>query len=326
MFTSLYACLFGFMLDLVIGDPQWKLHPIRIIGKFIGVSEKFFRKRFPDSDQGKLIAGLCMTLTVAMMALLVPYLLLMLANQINPLVLFFLESIMCCFVFSTKALKTETMKIYKLLMSKKTEKSKEELSMIVGRDTKDLSEEGIIKATVETIAENTTDGVIAPMIFILIGGAPFAYFYKAVNTMDSMVGYKNDNYMFFGRYAAKLDDTLNYFPARFTANIMIFISCLLKSFDGENAKTIYKRDKLKHASPNAGHTEAVCAGALRIQLAGDASYFGVKIKKEFIGDPLEKIIPDHIVMANKLLYATAGMSIVVLSLLKFSFIYMLYMS
>jgi adenosylcobinamide-phosphate synthase len=283
----------------------------------ISITDKVFRKVFPQTDRGKFIAGLSMTIVVSIVAFFVPYLLLVSANIIDPLVAFILESILCFFAFSTKSLKVETMKIYKLLSSGEVEKSKEALSMIVGRDTENLSEEGIIKAAVETISENTTDGVIAPMLFMIIGGAPFAYFYKAVNTMDSMVGYKNDKYLFFGRYAAKLDDTLNYIPARIAANIMIFAAYIMRKFDGKNARRIYIRDRFKHASPNSGHTEAVCAGALRIQLAGDAYYFGVKHKKEYIGDTLEKVIPDKILMANKLLYATAGVSLLLFSILKF---------
>lgn len=317
MLISLYACLLGFILDLFIGDPHWRFHPIRLIGNMISLSEKIFRKIFPETDRGELFAGICMAIFVGMVALLVPYLLLMSAYMIHPLAVFFLESILCFFAFSTKSLKVETMKIYKLLSLGEVEKSRKALSMIVGRDTENLKEEGIIKAAVETIAENTTDGVIAPMLFMIIGGAPFAYFYKAVNTMDSMVGYKNDKYLFFGRFAAKLDDKLNFIPARIAANIMIFASYILKKFDGNNAKRIYLRDRFKHASPNSAHTEAVCAGALRIQLAGDAYYFGVKHKKEYIGDALEKIMPDNILMANKLLYATAAVSLLLFSILKF---------
>lgn len=321
MLASLYACLLGFLLDLIIGDPAWKLHPIRLIGKFIEINEKLYRKIFPDTDRGKLIAGFFMTITVATVSLLVPFFLLILVYQIDPLLAFFLESFLFCFALSTKSLKDESMKIFKLLSSKDIEKSRKALSMIVGRDTQKLSQEGIIKATVETVAENTTDGVIAPMIFMLIGGAPLAYFYKSVNTMDSMVGYKNEKYMFFGRYAAKLDDGLNYFPARIASLIMIVVSYILRRFDGKNAHMIYKRDRMKHASPNSGHTEAVCAGALRIQLAGDATYLGVKHKKETIGDPIDRIEPNHIILANKLLYATAAMALVILSFVKFLIIY-----
>ena len=323
MLISLYACLLGFMLDLLIGDPTWEYHPIRLIGKLIEKFESLFRTIFPKTDRGKFLAGFCMTISVATIAMLVPYFLLLIINEISPLFALFFESIMLSFAFSIKSLKTETVKIYKLLTEQKIEESKKALSMIVGRDTENLDKEGIIKATVETISENTTDGVIAPLLFAIIGGAPFAYFYKAVNTMDSMVGYKNEKYMYFGKYSAKLDDVLNYFPARIAANIMVFVSLLLKNFDYKNAKKIYQRDKQKHASPNSGHTEAACAGALRIQLAGDAYYFGTKQKKEYIGDSLEDINPENIVMANKLLYMTAVISLLLFSSIKFLLLYLL---
>jgi adenosylcobinamide-phosphate synthase len=317
MSTSLYACLLGFTLDLLIGDPQWKLHPIRLIGKLIEKMEALFRKIFPETDNGKLAAGLMMTIVVASVAFFIPYLLLFGIYSIQPIAAFILESLLCCFALSTKSLKAETIKIYKILLTGDMVKSREALSMIVGRDTKKLTQEGVVKATVETIAENTTDGVIAPLFFMMIGGAPFAYFYKAVNTMDSMVGYKNDKYLFFGRYAAKLDDTLNYLPARIAACIMILATYLIKKFDGKNAKKIYKRDRLKHSSPNSAHTEAVCAGALNIQLGGDADYFGVRVKKPTIGDAIDSITPEHILLANQLMYATAGLCLIIFSGLKF---------
>lgn len=323
MILSLYACLLGFMLDLLIGDPKWKIHPIRLIGKFIEINEKIYRKIFPDTNRGKLIAGFFMTITVATISLLVPFFLLVLANQIDSLLALFLESILFCFAISTKSLKDEAIKIYKLLSLNELDNSRKALSMIVGRDTENLSKEGVVKATIETVAENTTDGVIAPLLFMIIGGAPIAYFYKAVNTMDSMVGYKNEKYLYFGRYAAKLDDSLNYFPARIAARLMIAVSFIFKKFDGKNAQFIYKRDKMKHASPNSAHTEAVCAGALRIQLAGDATYAGVKYKKETIGNPIDRITPEHINLANKLMFATAGMALILFGIVKFLIIYYL---
>jgi len=314
---SLYACLLGFILDLFIGDPQWRFHPIRLIGNLIMLAEKTFKRIFAKTDRGELFAGLCMTIFVGLSAFLVPFFLIKFAYMIHPFVAFCLETILCFFALSTKCLKVETMKIHKLLTLGEIEKSKNALSMIVGRDTKNLTEEGIIKAAVETVAENTTDGVIAPMLFMIIGGAPFAYFYKAVNTMDSMVGYKNEKYLYFGRCSAKLDDVLNYIPARIAANVMIFSSHILKKFDGKNARRIYLRDRFKHSSPNSAHTEAACAGALRIQLAGDAYYFGVKKKKDYIGDALMEITPDKILMANKLLYTTAVLSLILFSVGKF---------
>ncbi len=322
MLTALYACLLGFTLDLIFGDPHWRFHPIRLIGNLIAITEKILRKVFPKTNKGEMYAGLCLTIVVGTVALVVPLLLLKFVNMMHPLAAFILESILCFFALSTKSLKVETMKIFKLLSLGEVEKSKRALSMIVGRDTENLTEEGIVKGAVETVAENTTDGVIAPLFFMIIGGAPLAYFYKAVNTMDSMVGYKNEKYLFLGRCAAKLDDILNFIPARIAANVMVFASYILRNFDGKNARRIYLRDRFKHASPNSAHTEAVCAGALRIQLAGDAFYFGVKHKKEYIGDALEGITPHNILMANKLLYATAVLSLLLFSIMKLIIIFL----
>lgn len=315
--SSLYACLLGFMMDLVFGDPNWKIHPIRLIGHLISASEKFFRKIFPKNDKGEAIAGFCMALFVALTCLIIPYVLIYFVRSYSAIGAFFLESVLCFFALSTKSLKKESVKIYKLIKDKNIDQARQALSMIVGRDTENLNQKEIIKATVETVAENTTDGVVAPLLFMLIGGAPFAYFYKAVNTMDSMIGYKNEKYLHFGKFAAKLDDQLNYIPAKLGSWVMIFSAMLLRKFDGGNAKKIYLRDRFKHASPNSAHAEAAFAGALRIQLAGDAYYFGEKHKKEYIGDSLEKIVPDKILAANQLLYATAGFTLIGFAALKF---------
>lgn len=210
------------------------------------------------------------------------------------------------------------MKVYNALKNDGLEAARKAVSMIVGRDTQCLGVEGVTKAAVETVAENTSDGSIAPMLFLAIGGPVLGFFYKAVNTMDSMVGYKNDRYMDFGRAAAKLDDVLNYIPARLSARLMIF-SCLFlgKEYSYKEAKRIYLRDRYNHASPNSAHTESVCAGALGLELAGDASYFGKIVKKKTIGDKHRAIEAEDIKRANRLLYATAVscelMSVVILT-------------
>ena len=184
------------------------------------------------------------------------------------------------------------------------------VSMIVGRDTENLTAEGVTKAAVETVAENTSDGVTAPLLFLLIGGAPLGFLYKAVNTMDSMLGYKNEKYLYFGRIPAKMDDVFNYIPARLTAWFMV-VAAFLTGMDGENAWKIYLRDKRKHASPNSAQSEAVCAGALDVQLAGDAVYFGKVYKKDYIGDAIRKIEPEDILRAGKLMYMTTILMMVV---------------
>ena len=222
---------------------------------------------------------------------------------------------MCYQLFAVRSLKDESMKVYKELAKQDLEASRKAVSMIVGRDTENLTIEGVTKATVETIAENTSDGTLAPMFYMFIGGPVLGWFYKAVNTMDSMVGYKNEKYLNFGRYAAKFDDVMNFIPARLCGWLMILASMFLK-MDWKNAKKIFVRDRFNHASPNSAQTEAVMAGALRIQLAGDAWYFGKRYEKPIIGDALRPVEIEDIPRANRLLYATAIVSLIIFSVIR----------
>ena len=223
---------------------------------------------------------------------------------------------MCWQLLATKSLKTESMKVYKRLRKHDLPGSRKAVSMIVGRDTNVLDEAGVTKAAVETVAENTSDGVIAPMFYMAIGGAFLGWMYKSINTMDSMVAYKNDRYRYFGRIPAYLDDVANYIPARLAGLLMIVASFLIH-LDGAHAWQIFQRDRYNHASPNSAQTEAVMAGALDVQLAGDAWYFGELHKKKTIGDDIRPIEPKDIVRANKLLYATAGISMAIFALVKY---------
>lgn len=232
--------------------------------------------------------------------------LLLLAYGLHPYLGIATEAVMTYQALAVKCLKTESMKVYQALKDGSLKQARRAVSMIVGRDTECLDEEGVAKAAIETVAENTSDGVIAPMLCLAVGGPALGFFYKAVNTMDSMVGYKNEEYLYFGRAAAKLDDAMNFIPSRISACLMAFSSCLLgQSFSGKGAWAIYQRDRRNHASPNSAQTEAVCAGALGIQLAGDASYFGKTVKKPYIGDALRGVEYEDIKRANRLLYATA---------------------
>ena len=310
MKISLFALGIGFVLDLIIGDPQWAWHPIRMIGAWISICEKGIRKMVPDTEKGLLAGGVLLVILVTGVSTALPIFLLWGAQMISPWLRLVLESILCYLLLATKSLKTESVKVYKELVKPDLKGARYAVSMIVGRDTEGLNEEGVAKAAVETVAENTSDGIIAPMLFMAIGGAAGGFFYKSVNTMDSMVGYKNDRYLYFGRFAAKLDDVLNYIPARLSAWLMIAASALIR-LDAKNAKKIYLRDRYNHASPNSAHTEAVMAGALRVQLAGDAWYFGKLHKKKYIGDPHRAVTPEDIKTANRLLYATAVLSIVI---------------
>lgn len=314
---SIYACIIGFILDLIVGDPHWIYHPIRLIGKLINNTEKLIRRCFPKTKTGERIGGIVLAIIVMVISTGIPLGILIISYKANAYLGLIVESIFCYQLLATKSLKVESMKVYRALKEMNVEKARYAVSMIVGRDTKNLDSVGITKAAVETVAENTSDGSIAPLIAIIIGGAPLGFLYKSINTMDSMIGYKNDKYINIGRFAAKLDDVVNFIPARFSAYMMI-LSAYMLGLDGRNAYRIYKRDRYKHASPNSAHTESVCAGALRVRLAGDAYYFGKLHKKEYIGDALREIEIEDIKRANRLLYMCAFLSFVLLIGIKIS--------
>ena len=308
---SIYACIIGFILDMIFGDPHWLYHPIRLIGKLITNTEKLVRSCFPKTKSGGRMGGIVLAIIVMAVSTGIPLMILVICYKIHVYLGVAIESIFCYQLLATKSLKVESMKVYKALKDGDLEKARYAVSMIVGRDTKSLNAVGITKAAVETVAENTSDGSIAPLIGIIIGGAPLGFLYKSINTMDSMIGYKNDKYINLGRFAAKLDDIVNYIPARLSAYMMI-LSAYILGMDGKNAYRIYKRDRYKHASPNSAHTESVCAGALGIRLAGDAYYFGKLHKKEYIGDAIREIEVEDIKRANRLLYMCAFLSLVLL--------------
>lgn len=318
---GIYACIIGFVIDLIVGDPHWLYHPVRLIGKLISNTEKLVRRCFPKTKVGERIAGIVLAIVVMVISTGVPLGILVICYKTNTYLGIAIESIFCYQLLATKSLKVESMKVYRAIKDKDMEKARYAVSMIVGRDTKSLDAVGITKATVETIAENTSDGSIAPLIAIIIGGAPLGFLYKSINTMDSMIGYKNDKYINLGRFVAKLDDVVNYMPARFSAFMMI-LSAYMLGMDGKNAYRIYKRDRYKHASPNSAHTESVCAGALRVRLAGDAYYFGKLHKKEYIGDALREIETEDIKRANRLLYMCAILSFAILIGIKIGVVYL----
>ena len=302
----LCVCLIGMILDWIFGDPVWLYHPVRIIGKWISFLEKILRKFAGDQEGNEkklLIAGGILWTLVILASAAVPMGILYLAEKFSPCAAFVLECFWCYQLLAARSLGKESKKVYKKLIQDDLSGARLAVSMIVGRDTENLTVEGVTKAAVETVAENTNDGVIAPLIYMLIGGPILGFVYKAVNTMDSMLGYKNEKYLYFGRVAAKMDDVAGFIPARISALLMILASCLL-GMDGKNALWIWKRDRRKHASPNAAQTEAVCAGALQVQLAGDAWYFGKKHEKDTIGDPIREIEPRDILRSEKLMIGT----------------------
>lgn len=296
----------GFVLDLIFGDPVWLYHPVRMIGHLISGVEKIIRSLFPSGKTGERIGGGLLVVIVVAVSMAVPGGILYLAYHISFYLGLAVESFMCYQILATKSLKVESDRVYQEIQTGDIARARKAVSMIVGRDTQNLTIEGVTKAAVETVAENTSDGVIAPLFYMVIGGALLGFAYKAVNTMDSMVGYKNDRYLYFGRTAAKLDDIVNYIPARISALLMV-VSCFLcgKEFDGKRAWYIFKRDRYRHASPNSAQTEAVCAGALGIRLAGNASYFGKIVEKPYIGDAERAVETEDIKRTNRLLYATA---------------------
>lgn len=298
------AALVGFILDLLFGDPVWLYHPVRMMGNLISVSERGLRRLLPKGCRGERIGGIILVFLLLFAGGMVPYTVLRLFSLISPYLKFVAECFFCYQIMATKALKVESMKVYHELKRHDIESARYAVSMIVGRDTDQLTEEGITKATVETIAENASDGVIAPLFYMMIGGPVAGFLYKAVNTMDSMVGYKNDNYRCFGTAAAVLDDIVNFIPARI-GGILMAVSTIFCGLDLKQAFIIFFRDRKNHASPNSAQTEAAMAGALGIRLAGDAVYFGKIYKKPFIGDAHRPVEVEDIRRANLLLYMTA---------------------
>ena len=309
----------GFLLDLAIGDPRWLYHPVRLIGKLIDRLETHIRKVFPKTPGGELAGGIFLVIGVVLVTVGVTAGILHMAYGLHAAAGFALESFMCYQMLAVRSLKDESMLVYDALTSGKESSladGRDAVSRIVGRDTQNLDETGVTKAAVETVAENFGDGVFAPMFYMALGGPVCMYLYKAINTMDSMLGYKNERFLYFGRAAAKLDDVVNFIPARM-AGILLVISAWIGPFDGKNAGRIFARDRRKHASPNSAHTEAAAAGALDIQLAGDAYYFGKLYEKPSIGDPLQEVVPDDIRRMNRLMYGAAFLSVAVLSAISF---------
>lgn len=297
------AVFLAFILDAIFGDPYKLPHPVRFIGNLIHFLEKILRKVF-SGKSGEIFGGAILMLLTVSISFIMPFAILYLLRSVNAYAAFALEVFWCYQIFAAKSLKKESMRVYNCIKENDLKSSRKYLSWIVGRDTENLDFRQITKAVVETVAENTSDGVIAPMIFMIIGGAPLGFLYKAVNTLDSMVGYKNEKYINFGKVSALTDDVFNFFPARITG-ILFAVSSFFLGFDGKNAFKIFKRDRFNHASPNSAQCESACAGALNIQLAGDAYYFGELYKKKTIGDDIRPIEADDIKKSIRLMYGAS---------------------
>lgn len=297
-----YGAILSFLLDLLLGDPMWMPHPVVLMGKCITRLEKRLRRTLPDTEQGLLWGGRIMAFCLPVGTLLVSGGAIWLLGKIHPVLSFLLGVFWGWQALAMRDLKKESKNVYRKLTEDTLENARLAVSRIVGRDTQSLSVEGVTKAAVETVAENFSDGVVAPMLYLLVGGAPLALCYKAVNTMDSMVGYKNERYLNFGRAAAKLDDVANYLPSRIAALLWVAAAALTGN-DARSAWRIWRRDRRNHASPNSAQTESACAGALNVQLAGPAYYFGEYYPKPTIGDAVRPIEPEDIRRADRMMYA-----------------------
>ena len=342
----LIAFLIGFFMDQVIGDPAGMPHPIRAIGSLIlflegklmgdasgGAKTEPAEESEDLADGGKTVLseeavhkqqfkkGILLCVAVLMCTAAVTAVIVLAAYRLHPFFGVAVEAVLTCYILAVKSLQTESMKVYDALKEGDVEKARAAVSMIVGRDTERLDEQGIIRAAVETVAENASDGAIAPLLYTFLGGPVAGFAYKAVNTMDSMVGYRNERYEFFGKAAAKLDDLVNFLPARISAVLMILSAFLLgKDYSGKDAMRIFLRDRYNHKSPNSAQTESACAGALRVRLAGDAYYFGKLVKKPFIGDDLRPVEAEDIKRACRLMRTSVYLCVVVLCVIAVFFL------
>ena len=304
------AMLLGFLLDCLLGDPRTIPHPVVCMGKLISWLEKAFRALFPKTRLGENLAGGCIWLVTVAVSFLIPWGLLKLAGMVSPWLRLLFQAIFCWQVLAAKSLRQESMKVYEALKTGTIEDARYAVSMIVGRDTQALDADAVTRAAVETVAENCSDGVIAPMLYFALGGGPLAFAYKAVNTMDSMLGYVEPPYQNVGLVPARMDDVCNYLPARISGIMMLLAGGLL-GLNFRNGWKIFLRDRYHHASPNSAQTESVCAGLLGLRLAGDAWYHGVLHKKKYIGDALRPITPEDIPLSDRLMYATAVLTLVI---------------
>ena len=298
----------GFLLDLALGDPVWPYHPVRLMGRLIERLEPIITRSLPGTKPFERLGGGILAVLVILFSTGIPAGILLLAYRLFFPLGLLLETFFCYQLLAARSLQVESDRVYQALETGGVEEGRRAVARIVGRDTQSLTEEGVVKAAVETVAENTSDGVVAPLFYLMLFGAAGGFFYKSVNTMDSMIGYRNDRYQYFGTAAARLDDVVNYVPARLSALFML-VAAFLTGKGGRRAWKVYRRDRRRHKSPNAGQTEAVMAGALGVELAGDAWYFGKLHRKPTLGDPVRPIEPEDIRRAGKLMYLTAALAL-----------------
>ena len=307
---TVWAVLGGFVLDALFGDPAWLPPPVVYMGKAISKLEKFLRSRLPKTPQGELLGGAIVAFCLPVGTFLLTGLVCWGAARLHPLLGLAVQMFWCGQALAARGLVQESTNVYQELKKPDLPGARKAVSRIVGRDTAELTAEGVTKAAVETVAENASDGVIAPLLYMLIGGAPLALTYKAINTMDSMLGYKNEKYLYFGRVPAKLDDVANYIPSRL-AGLLWVAAAALTGNSARGAWKIWRRDRRRHASPNSAQTESACAGALGVQLAGPAYYFGQYYPKLTIGDALRPIEPEDILRANRMMVAESILALAI---------------
>ena len=304
MISVLPALCVGFVMDLILGDPHWLPHPVQAVGWVIVRLEALLRRLFPKTSRGELAAGGVLVVLVCGLCYGLSRGLLMVAAAVHPAAGFTLECLMAWQVLATKSLRDAAMAVYRPLSAGDLPAARRATAMIVGRDTQALNEAGLVRATVETVSENTGDGIVAPLLFFALGGAPLAFLYKGINTMDSMVGYRSPAYLYFGRAAAKLDDAANYLPARLAGLLMVGAAWVCR-LDARGAWRVLKKDRRSHKSPNAAWAEAPCAGALGLQLGGASRYGGVLVEKPTIGEDTRSPRPADILQARRLALAVA---------------------
>ena len=304
----IWAAIGGFALDLLLGDPRWMPHPVVLMGRCISFLEKGLRRLFSPSHRGELMAGGVLAALLPLATLALTGGALWLCGEIHPGLRFGLEVLWCWQALAARGLWDESRNVWRQLSCGTLEDGQRAVGRIVGRDTRRLDEPGVIRAAVETVAENCSDGVIAPLFYMLIGGAPLAMTYKAINTMDSMVGYRNDRYLFFGRAAARLDDGANLIPSR-VGGLLLVLAAGLTGHSAGGAWRIWRRDRRKHTSPNSAQTESAMAGALGVRLAGPTWYFGRLCEKPWIGDGLRPVEREDILRAGRMMYAASALGL-----------------
>ena len=297
----------AYVLDLIFGDPQNVVHPVQVIGKIISAGEKvLLRKKY------KFLAGAVLNIFTVSITYTLMYLI---SKSVKISVFFMIIEIYLMYtIFSINSLAREGNRVYRILKEGDIEKARKDLSYLVSRDTEMMDEKMIIRSTMETISENTVDGIVAPMFYMFLGGMPLAMAYKAINTLDSMVGYKNEKYMEFGKFSAKVDDVANFIPARITG-ILIVLASMILGYDYKNSLKIFLRDRKNHSSPNSAHSEASVAGALRVQFGGKVSYFGKEIDKPTIGDKTKEFELEDIRKNIRIMYVTSFLSLVMFSVI-----------